>query len=74
MRVVCMCCMFHLRVNAFDDSDVTQLNVPVRTSVFCIATAYMDTYLRTYMPTKVACLGYLVSLGVPKLGGISSIS
>ena len=53
----CCVCVLHLHVNAFADSDskcgYTQLNALVRTSVFCIATAYMDTYLRTYMPTEV---------------------
>ena len=72
---MCCVCVLHLRVNAFADSDgkrsYTQLNAPVHTSVFCIATAYMDTYLRTYMPAEVACLGYLVSLGVLKFNGMS---
>jgi len=53
----CYVCVLHLRVNTFADSDgkrgYTQLNAPVRTSVFCIATAYMDIYLRMYMPTEV---------------------
>ena len=46
----------------FADSDgkhgYTQLNTTIRSSVFCIATAYMNTYLYTYVPTAVAYLKY----------------